>query len=73
MKIKCKMFGGDDSLGQNALMQALEDCAKDHGHNGGYAIYNYLEDTPKGTLIVNLTDKLKEYGLKIQKIEPISP
>lgn len=61
------MYSGPDSLGQNALRQALEDCAEDHGHEGEYKIYAYLEDIPKGSLVVNLTDKLKEYGLTINR------
>lgn len=64
------LFGGEGSEGQNALMTALFECSKDHFKlmSGEEMVYAYLEQTPKTSLIVELTDKLKQLGYKITKI-----
>lgn len=58
------LFGGENSEAQNALMQALQDCAKDEDMD----VYEFIDKTPKTTLIVFLTDKLRENGFNIFKI-----
>ena len=56
----CKMFGGENSEAQNALMSALTELA-----GGTQDIYEYLESTPKTSLVVEIVDKLKELGYEI--------
>ena len=57
-------FGGDPiAVEQNALFKTFHDCADDHNQD----IYDYLEDCPRASMVVNLVDKLHENGFKIIK------
>lgn len=60
--VKYEMFGGQDSVMNNALYAAFSECA-----GGTERIYEWIEDTPKTSMIVELVDKLKEMGYKIVK------
>jgi len=57
----CTMFGGEGAEGYNAMMTSLQECAKDDGRS----IYDFLEHTPKTSLVVELVDKLRELGFDI--------
>ena len=61
--VRYDMFGGKDEVMQNALYAAFAECA-----GGRDEIYEWLEETPKTTMIVFLCDKLKEMGYEIKKI-----
>ncbi len=56
------LFSGEKSEQYNALLSALYECA-----GGNENIYNFLEETPKTTLIVFLVDQLNDLGFKIIK------
>lgn len=57
---KYNMFGGKDAEIYNALHAAFAECS-----GGKEEIYDWLEQTPKTSMIVELVDKLKEMGLSI--------
>lgn len=59
-KLKEIMFGGENAEAYNALMSALWELA-----GGKDEIYQYLEETPKTSLVVEVVDKLKELGYSI--------
>jgi predicted oxidoreductase len=62
------IFGGKYDIEYNALMQAIEACAKDYKHTDEpYAVYAWLAETPKTSLVVELVDKLHELGYHITK------
>lgn len=56
----CTMFGGDDADQYNALASALWASA-----GGKEKVYEYLSDTPKTSLVVELVDTLRARGFKI--------
>ena len=72
----CTMFGGEGSEAQNAVWTAIEQCGIDmaEGHceeiipGDSNLTYNWLEDTPRASLVCELVDKLKELGYQITKI-----
>lgn len=66
-KLPCSMFGGNEAHQYNALMSALMNCAKSEGKE----IYNWLESTPKTTLVALLVDEINLLGYEI-KIKPPS-
>lgn len=55
-------FGGEGALGYNVLATALRDCAKD---DGMVDEYQFLDNTPRTTLVVVLMDKIRELGYNI--------
>lgn len=57
------MFGGKDAEMYNAMMSAFWECAGSKD-----AIYDWVESTPKTTMVVSLVDKLKEIGYGIYPI-----
>lgn len=65
MPLKCKMFADEQ---QNALYEAMHkaagctDLVNDQGH-----IYEFLEDTPRGTIVCQTIDALNELGYEIIK------
>jgi len=62
----------ESDVQNNALWNALHACADEQGYQTPYfntKVYNYLEDTPRTSLIVELVDKLNEMGYKIIKVE----
>jgi len=63
--MKVNLFGGENAEAQNALMQAFQDCSEDEKTG----IYGWLEKTPKTTMVVFLTDKLRENGFDIVRIK----
>jgi hypothetical protein len=53
-----------------ALWNALHCLADEQGYPTPYfntKVYNYLEDTPRTSLVVELVDKLNEMGYQIVK------
>ena len=60
--VKYDMFGGEDEEMYNALYASF--CENSGGRDN---IYQWLEETPKTTMIVSLVDKLKELGYIITK------
>ena len=58
----CEFFGGEGSEANNALMTALWNVS-----GGKDKVYNFLEDTPKTTLICVLVDELRSLGYDIIK------
>jgi hypothetical protein len=59
----CNMFGGVDGEQQNVLMTALQNSAE-----GEEKIYSWISSMPKTSLIVHLSDEIKELGYKIIKL-----
>lgn len=57
-----KLFGGENSEQYNVLMTALEKCSEEREMD----IYNYLETTPKTSLVVEIVDKIIELGFIIK-------
>lgn len=59
----CKMFGGEGAEEFNAMMTALQSCADDEEKS----IYDWLDDTPKTSLVCFLVNKLHDLGYEIKK------
>jgi hypothetical protein len=59
------LFGGEKAEQFNALNDAFKKSAKDRGED---SVYDFIEDTPKTTLIVTLVQSLWELGFEIKKI-----
>ena len=64
MEYRALTTGAFSEVNQNVLMSALEELGKDSG-----GIYEYLDSTPKASLVVELTDMLKEFGYDIKPID----
>lgn len=60
-----KLFGGENSEQYNVLMTALEKCSEEREMD----IYDYLDTTPKTSLVVEIVDKIIELGyiIKLKK------
>lgn len=59
-----RLFGGSGSEPCNALMSALENASVDHGYG---SIYEYLDRTPKTSLVVELVESLGDLGYEIAR------
>lgn len=57
-----KLFGGENSEQYNVLMTALEECSEEREMD----IYDYLDTTPKTSLVVEIVDKIIELGFIIK-------
>lgn len=62
--VKYEMFGGEDAEMYNALQAAFAENA-----GGIDGIYEWLDKTPKTTIVVSLVDTLKEMGYGITKVQ----
>lgn len=62
-EIKEKLFGGEKENQYNVLMQTLKNCAKDREQD----IYDFLDSTPKTSLVVELVDEINNLGFEITK------
>ena len=60
--VKYDMFGGEDEEMYNALYASFCENA-----GGAENIYEWLEETPKTTMICNLVIKLQDMGFIIKK------
>lgn len=58
--VKYEMFDGEDSEMYNALLAAFAECA-----GGQVEVYDWIQETPKTSMVVFLVDKLKEMGYGI--------
>lgn len=65
-KITVDLYGGEGSEAMNVLMQAFTDCAIDDEKPD---IYSWLDKIPKTSMVVELVDKIREYGYDIVKIK----
>ena len=73
MSYNKKVFSGENELGENALWCAIHECGIDHNKENFPGeeievvamIYAWLEDSPRTTLVVELSKKLNELGYKI--------
>lgn len=63
MKEISRKFGGENAEMYNALHTSLELCAEEQDID----IYDFLEETPKTSLVVFLVNKLIELGFEIKK------
>jgi len=61
-KLTCTMYSTEE---ENALMSALELCAKEDNEAGD--IYKYLEHIPKTSFIAELVNALERFNYKIIK------
>jgi len=61
------LFGGSDGEERNALMQSLFNASGDETGNNN-DVYEFLEKTPKTSLISELVDELHKLGYKIVKL-----
>lgn len=66
-------FDGPDAEEQEALKAALELAAHESAPNSSTPIYDYLEGTPKTSLVVELVDSLHRLGFKITRQRPERP
>lgn len=66
-ELKCKMFGGKNSLNENVLMSALIKVSNAEDTRDNEKIYGWLESTAKTSLIVELCGAMDELGYKIVK------
>lgn len=60
--VKYEMYGGDNEEEYNALYASFSECS-----GGRDSIYEWIENTPKTSMIINLVDKLKDMGYQIIK------
>lgn len=60
-------FGGNGAEQYNALHTALVRCAEDAGYEGEYREYEWIEATPRTSMVCLLVDKLNELGFQIIK------
>lgn len=58
-----ELFGGENAEEYNALITAMTECAKDNNQH----VYEWLEETPKTSLVTFLVDKLNELGYHIKR------
>ena len=63
-----KSFGGKDAEAQNALRSALTTAAANAGHEGEYSEYDWLEEIPRTSLVIELLQALQEHGYTIKKL-----
>lgn len=63
--LPCTMFGGEDAEALNALMSALWLASGDS--ESDWKVYEFLEETPKTTMICVLYDSLKKLGYSIEQ------
>jgi len=66
-KLKCTMFGGKDGEQYNALMSAVYLASEAEDANDNEAIYNFLEEVPKTSVVCELIQALHQLGYKIVK------
>lgn len=70
-------FGGINSAEYNALNEAIIRCAEDQqgdrsldsSHARAYSHYDWVRQTQKHQLVIQLVDKLHELGYQIQKTD----
>ena len=62
-----KMFGGEGADQYQALWDALHGCARENGEPTTEEVYEFIENTPRTSLVCFLVDKLHEMGFKIVK------
>ncbi len=69
-----RRFGPDDGE-FCVLMNAIISCSIDWSSNvdrvfpDDEAVYEYLDETPKTSLVVEIVEKLNEFGFEIKKKE----
>lgn len=66
-------FGGRNGEAQNALRAAIKHAASDYGYEGEYADYEFLQKTPRMTLVVLVIYSLEELGYEIRPKEVPEP
>ena len=69
---KIDIFGGEGSDANNALYQAILDCADDECPDeprtpDNYHMYKFLNEVPRASLVCHIVDKLRENGFDIVK------
>ena len=64
-----KLFEGKKSEQYNALMSSFEALAEIEE----MSIYEWLEKTPKTTMVVEIIDELNRAGFEIKEIKPNNP
>jgi len=65
-----KIFSGEKSEQENALITALTECGKDFAKSKNRlphdnSLYEWLEKTPKNSIIGELVSKLNDLGFEI--------
>lgn len=61
-------FGGENAEAQNALRAAFKHAANVFGgYDGEYADYEFLQKTPRTSLVVFTIEALDELGYEIRK------
>jgi len=58
-----ELFGGQNSLQYNILMNAFEECAADDEQT----TYDWVESKPITSMVVHLVDKINEMGFEIKR------
>lgn len=61
-----EMFGGRSSESYNALYTALHNAADAEFDDTG-KLYDYIETTPRASLVCEIVDGLEEIGYEIKK------
>ncbi len=67
MKEIMQKFGGESAEAYNVVATALRECGKDRGADDEYPEYDFIQNTPRTSLVVFLVDKIKELGYDIVK------
>lgn len=68
MTDRAKLFGADSQY--NALANAFVIASEaENFKDEDYKIYDFVEKTPKTSMVVLLVDALNEYGYKIVKLK----
>lgn len=65
MKKILDKFGGSGALAYNVLHTALVECAHNSGYEGEYAEYEWIENTPRTSMVALLVDEIHELGYDI--------
>ncbi len=52
-------------MAQNALWMALHRAAARDGHGGEYGVYEWMDETPRTSFVVFVTDELRRMGYDI--------
>ena len=67
LPLSCDSFGGKYADQYNALRSAMTTAARLSGHEGEFPEYEWLEKTPRTSIVVELVNALHAHGFYIEK------
>jgi septal ring factor EnvC (AmiA/AmiB activator) len=68
-KIEVDSYPEGEFNAENILAQALVNAAEAKDFKDNEKLYDFIEDTPKGSLIAHIVDELQELGYTIKPIK----